>query len=182
MRNSRIDIMLLTQSRTNLGYISLSSYYTKQFHSAVSIHQVDLVDTWYNCTPILLPSHGDFLAVRSLRWLPKHPTPLRQWTHLQQSSTQVVEEIHHTFSTVHQHTNSTVPTTSTSLSCKSQLTSPSHNLVIPLPIASTCQFRRDKTEQVWLFWGFKLGLQQWELDVLTTMLSITFVCAIPKLI
>ena len=28
--------------------------------------------------------------------------------------------------------------------CKSQLTPPAHNLAIPLPIVSTCQFRRNK--------------------------------------
>ena len=37
-----------------------------------------------------------------------------------------------------------------SLYCKTQLTSPSYNLVIPLPTVSTRQFRCNKTEEIWL--------------------------------
>ena len=51
-------------------------------------------------------------------------------------------------------------------SCKSQLTSPAHNLVTPLPIVSTRQFcHRDRI--IWLFWGFDPGLQRWKLDIIT---------------
>ena len=59
--------------------------------------------------------------------------------------------------------------------CRNQLTSPSHNLVIPLPIDSTRQFYFEKAELIWLLRGFEPGLQRWELVVLTTMLSFTVV-------
>ena len=59
--------------------------------------------------------------------------------------------------------------------CRNQLTSPSHNLVIPLPIDSTRQFYFEKAELIWLLRGFEPGLQWWELVVLTTMLSFTVV-------
>ena len=50
--NSRLGFLTAAQSRTSLGYISLSSHHAKQFslphmpqHSAVSIHQMDWADT-----------------------------------------------------------------------------------------------------------------------------------------
>ena len=39
-------------------------------------------------------SHGDFLAIRYLLWLPTHLTPLCQRTHLQQISTQALAKNH----------------------------------------------------------------------------------------
>ena len=79
-------------------------------------------------------SHGGSLAVRYLPWLPTHPTPHCQWTTLQQIATQAVAKNHHQSSTVGQHTpappfrHHQFPSF-----CMSQLTSPAHNLMIPLP-------------------------------------------------
>ena len=92
-------------------------------------------------------------------------------------------EIHHLSSTVCQHTP--VPLflhPQFLLFCKIQLTSPAHNLVIPLPIVSTVQFRRNKIEQSWLPWGIQPGLQRWELDIITTTLPFTVMCRTPDLI
>ena len=57
--------------------------------------------------------------------------------------------------------------------CKSQLTWPTHNIVLPLPIVSTCQFRGNKREQIWLLQGIERGLQCWDFDVITTMIPTT---------
>ena len=65
--------------------------------------------------------------------------------------------------------------------CGTQLTSPSHNLLIPLPIDSTCQFQCEKTVLIQFLRGFKPGLQQWELAILANMLSFTVVWKIPEL-
>ena len=79
------------------------------------------------------------------------------------------------------HTSSTFPAPSISLVLRrSQPTSPSHNLVIPLPIVSRCQFRCKKIELIKLLRGFKPGLQRWELAVLTTMLPCMLVLKIPE--
>ena len=79
-------------------------------------------------------SHGGSLPVRYLPWLPTHPTPHCQWIHLQQISTQAVAKNHHPSSTVRQHTPGPPFTHPQFPSfCMSQLTSPAHNLMIPLP-------------------------------------------------
>ena len=65
--------------------------------------------------------------------------------------------------------------------CGTQLTSPSHNLLIPLPIDSTRQFQCEKTVLIQFLRGFKPGLQQWELAILANMLSFTVVWKIPEL-
>ena len=75
---------------------------TTPWHSAVSIHQLDWEDTLGR-----IPHHSSPSCSHHTRPL-KHPTPLCQWAHLQQMSTQVVEEIHHPSSTVCQHTPATL--------------------------------------------------------------------------
>ena len=45
--------------------------------------------------------------------------------------------------------------------CKNQLVPPAGSLVIPFPIVFTRQFRGNKAEYIWLFWGIKPGLPQW---------------------
>ena len=100
MCNSRIDMMLLAQSMTNLGHISLSSYYTKQFPLPQHAPTLSCIHppgglgrhSWYNCPPSCshpmevsgLPGHcPDYPNIQ----LPLNPPP--------KISTQRIEEIHH---------------------------------------------------------------------------------------
>ena len=50
---------------------------------------------------------------------------------------------------------------------------PSHSLVILLPMVSTRQFLCEKMKSIKLLWEFEPGLQWWGLTVLTTMLPCT---------
>ena len=61
--------------------------------------------------------------------------------------------------------------------CKSQLTPPAHNLVIPLPnyFYTFLQFCGNKGEYIWLLWWVGLVLPRREFDVTTTMLHICYV-------
>ena len=79
------------------------------------------------------------------------------------------------------HTSSTFPPPSISLVLRrSKLTSPSHKLVILLPIVSTRQFRCEKMELIKLLWGFEPGLQRWGLALLSTMVPCTAVLRSPE--
>ena len=79
------------------------------------------------------------------------------------------------------NTSSTFPQPSISLVLRrNKLMSPSHKLVIPLPIASTRLLRFEKMESIKLLWGFEPGLQRWGLTVLPTMLPCTAVPRIPE--
>ena len=125
-------------------------YLTTPRHSAVSIHQVDWPDTLGRIAPHPSPScsHPMEVSWTSVTALTTQATnPLCQWPHLQQIFTQAVEEIHHPSSAVRQHTQvPLLPHPQFPQFCKSQLTSPSHNFVIPLLIVSTRKFRCNKTE------------------------------------
>ena len=146
------------QSRTNLGHISLSSYYTKQFSLPHHAHHIQLYpSSWWT---------GETLLV-ALPPIPAHPAPIpwrfpdRQITALTNQAANSPLPVNQPPTDLHTgsrrdsppivsspptHTSSDVPTLSISQFCKSQLTSPSHNLVIPLPMVSPRQFRCNKTE------------------------------------
>ena len=116
-------------------------------------------------------SHGGFMAVRYLSWLPTHMPPFSQWTHLQQISTQASAKNHYPSSTVCQYTPAApFPQPQFPSFCKRQLALLKHNLVISSLIVSALFV---KQKLIGLLQGIKLGLMQREFNVITTMLPIT---------
>ena len=128
--NSRLELLPTVQSRTNLGHISLFSYYTTlnnflfpttHQHSALSIHQVDWAETLGRITPHPSPSCSHpmevFLPSGNCPDCPSIKLAFAHEPHLQHISTQAVEEIHHPriLNTPPTHTSSLVCTPSTSL-------------------------------------------------------------------
>ena len=108
--------------------------------------------------------------------LPVNPPPTNPHT------TQAVEKIDHPSSTVWPDTPVPLfPHPQFPPFCKSQLTSPARSLVIFLPMVSTHQFRGNKRKQISLLCGIKPGLQRWELDFISTMLSFTAMYRTPDL-
>ena len=135
--------------------------HTTPRHSALSIHQMDRADTLGRIAPI--PAHSRpipwrfsvrqvlcflfsevfcFLYQASNSPLPMNPTPTDFHTGSRIDSP-------HILNSPPTHTSSTFSAPSISLVLRrSQLFSPSHNLVIPLPIISTRQFRCEKIELI----------------------------------
>ena len=153
-------------------------------HSAVSIHQVDWADTLGRTASHPSPSCSHPIEVSQPSGnCPDHPSIQLPFASEPTSNRSPHRQQRRFTTHPQQYTNMPVPVFAhpQSLSfCRGQLTSPSHNLVISLPIVFTRQFCCEKTIQ--LLRGFKPGLQRWELAVLTTMLSFTVVWQIPELI
>ena len=107
--------------------------------------------------------HGGSLAVWYLSWLPTHPTPLCQWTHLQQNN-------HYSSSTICQYTPASPFSQPQFPSfCKRQLTLPRITLWSPSAIISTLHFCENKWKLIRHLRGFEPGLPRWDFEVKTTL-------------
>ena len=137
MENSRTDVLLLAQSSTNLGHISLSSHHTKQFPVPHHAPTFSRIHTLGRIAPH--PSLSRLHPIEVSWPLGNSPLPVNSPpTDLHTGSRRDSPPI---LNSPCQHTQVPLfPRLQSPPFCKSQLTSPSNNLVIPLPIVSTLNF------------------------------------------